>query len=56
MTTLLDQGVKAVRALPDEQQDLAGELLLTLAALAARSALTFEQVEDLKILLAQAER
>jgi hypothetical protein len=56
MTTLFDQGIRAVRALPDEQQDMAGEILLTLAALAARSELTLEQVEDLKILLEQADR
>jgi hypothetical protein len=32
MTTLLDQGIQAIRELPDKRQDMAGEILLTLAA------------------------
>jgi plasmid stabilization system protein ParE len=46
MTTLLDQGIEAVRELPAERQDLAGELLLTLAASTPRYHLTAEQIED----------
>jgi predicted transcriptional regulator len=56
MTTLLDQGIEAVRELPDERQDMAGEILLTLAAATSRYELTPEQIEDLKIGLAQADR
>jgi hypothetical protein len=56
MTTLLDQGIQAVRELPAERQDLAGELLLTIAASAPRYDLTAEQIEDLKLAIAQADR
>lgn len=56
MTTLLDQGIQAVRELPAERQDLAGELLLTIAASAPRYDLTAEQLEDLKLSIAQADR
>ena len=56
MTTLLDQGIQAVRELPAERQDMAGELLLTLAASASRYELTMEQLEDLKLAIEQADR
>jgi hypothetical protein len=56
MTTLLDQGIQAVRELPAERQDLAGELLLTLAASVPRYHLTAEQIEDLKRSIEQADR
>jgi hypothetical protein len=56
MTTLLDQGIQAVRELPAERQDLAGELLLTLAASAPRYHLAADQIEDLKLSIAQADR
>jgi hypothetical protein len=56
MTTLLDQGIQAIRELPDERQDMAGEILLTLAASAPRHELTPEQIEDLKLGLAQLDR
>jgi hypothetical protein len=56
MTTLLDQGIQAIRELPDERQDMAGEILLTLAAAAPRYKLTPEQIEDLKLAIAQADR
>ena len=56
MTTLLDQGIQAIRELPAERQDMAGELLLTLAASAPRYQLTAEQIEDLKVGIAQADR
>jgi len=56
MTTLLDQGIEAVRELPAERLDLAGELLLTLAASTPRYHLTAEQIEDLKLSIAQADR
>jgi hypothetical protein len=56
MTTLLDQGIQAVRELPPERQDMAGELLLRLAATAPQYELTVEQIEDLKLAVAQADR
>ena len=56
MTTLLDQGIQAVRELPPERQDMAGELLLRLAATAPQYELTAEQIEDLKLAIAQADR
>jgi hypothetical protein len=56
MTTLLDQGIQAIRELPAERQDLAGELLLELAASVPRCHLTAEQIEDLKLAIEQADR
>lgn len=56
MTTLLDQGIQAVRQLPAERQDMAGELLLRLAAAAPQYQLTAEQIEDLKLAITQADR
>jgi hypothetical protein len=56
MTTLLDQGIQAIRELSDERQDMAGEILLTLAASAPRYQLTAEQIEDLKLGVAQADK
>ena len=56
MTTLLDQGIQAVRELPAERQDMAGELLLTLAAAAPQYQLTAEQLEDLKRAIELADR
>ena len=54
MTKLLEQGIQAVRELPGERQDLAGELLLTLAASDPRYSLTREQIEDLKLSIEEA--
>jgi hypothetical protein len=56
MTRLLDQGIQAIRELPPERQDMAGELLLSLAASAPQYWLTAEQIEDLKLAIAQADR
>jgi len=56
MTTLLDQGIQAVRELPAERQDLAGELLLALAASTPQFCLTAEQIEDLKLAVEEADR
>jgi hypothetical protein len=57
MTKLLQQGIEAVRALPADRQDLAGELLLALAGMSEASySLTPEQIDDLKISIAQADR
>ena len=57
MTKLLEQGIEAVKALPADRQDLAGELLLALAGIAEQNyGLTPDQIEDLKISIAQADR
>ncbi len=55
MTKLLEQGIEAVRTLSAERQDLAGELLLQLAENLPRHALTPEQIEELKVALAEAD-
>jgi hypothetical protein len=56
VTTLLDQGIEAILELPDEGRDMAGEILLALAAAGPRYELTPEQIEDLKLSIAQADR
>jgi arabinogalactan endo-1,4-beta-galactosidase len=56
MTKLLEQGIQAVRELSAERQDLAGELLLTLATGNRRYGLTPEQMEDLKLAIQEADR
>jgi len=57
MTKLLQEGIEAVRNLPADRQDMAGELLLGLAGIAQSTyRLTPEQIEDLKIAIAQADR
>jgi hypothetical protein len=56
MTRLLEQGIEAVRELPADRQDMAGELLLSLAANQPRYQLTKEQIEDLKLSLEEADR
>jgi hypothetical protein len=56
MTKLLEQGIRAVQELPAERQDMAGELLLTLAAGEQRYGLTREQIEDLKLAVEEADR
>jgi hypothetical protein len=56
MTKLLEQGIKAVQELPAARQDMAGELLLTLAASEPQYGLTREQIEDLKLAITEADR
>jgi hypothetical protein len=56
MTKLLEQGIRAVQGLPAERQDMAGELLLTLAASAQQYGLTREQIEDLRLSIEEADR
>jgi hypothetical protein len=57
MTKLFEQGIEAVRALPVDRQDMAGELLLWLADRQNRRyELTPEQRQDLEIGIAQADR
>jgi len=48
MTRLLEQGIEAVRALPEDRQDMAGQLLLNIARNDPRYRLTIEQIEDIK--------
>ena len=56
MRKLLQEGIKAVRALPAHQQDMAGELLLWLATTDSRYQLMPAQLEDLRRSLAAADR
>jgi hypothetical protein len=56
MTKLLEQGIQAARDLPPERQDMAGELLLTLASGDSQYRLTREQIEDLKLAVQEADR
>jgi len=57
MTKLLEQGIEAVRGLPADRQDMAGELLLGLAGVVhSEYQLTPEQITDLKAGVAEADR
>lgn len=57
MTRLLEDGIEAVRGLPADRQDMAGELLLGLAGIVQSDyQLTPEQIADLKTAIAQADR
>jgi hypothetical protein len=57
MTKLLERGIEAVRNLPADRQDMAGELLLELAGgVQPGYELTPEQIADLKIGIAEADR
>lgn len=56
MTKLFDQGIEAVRALTADRQDMAGELLLSLATQQSRYRLTSEQVEDVRLAIGEADR
>jgi len=57
MTRLLEEGIEAVRGLPADRQDMAGELLLGLAGVVQPGyQLAPEQIADLKIAIAQADR
>jgi hypothetical protein len=56
MTKLLEQGIMAVQELPAERQDMAGELLLKLAANELQYGLTRQQIEDLKLAIEEADR
>ena len=56
MTKLLEKGIEAVRGLPAERQDMAGELLLSLATHEPQVRLTREQLEDVKLAIAEADR
>ena len=56
MTKLLEKGIEAVRALPEERQDMAGELLLNIAKNEPQYPLAAEQLEDLELAVAEADR
>jgi hypothetical protein len=56
MTELLEKGIAAVRALPADLQDLAGELLLSLATGGPDYRLSLEQLEDVELAIAEADR
>jgi len=56
MTKLLEQGIEAARSLPPDRQDMAGELLLRLAERMPDYQLTAEQLEDVKLAIAEADR
>ena len=57
MTKLLQEGIAAVSSLSAERQDLAGMLLLHFAGLEQpRYTLTSQQIADLNVSLAQADR
>ncbi|MBN8996561.1 MAG: hypothetical protein J0H94_15175 [Rhizobiales bacterium] len=57
MTKLFKRGIEAIEALPPDQQDLAGQLLLELAGQSDRRySLTPEQIEEVKLSLAEADR
>ena len=55
MTKLLLKGIRAVQALPPDRQDVAGELLLSLANEPAYE-LSSDQIDDLQLSMAEAER
>jgi hypothetical protein len=54
MTKLLEKGTEAVRALPEDRQDMAGELLLRIAKNEPRYRLTAEQIQDVRLAVAEA--
>lgn len=57
MTKLLEEGIKAVRKLPPERQDDAGQILLRIAEMdEGEYMLTPEQIENVKVGMAQADR
>jgi hypothetical protein len=56
MTKLLEQGIQAVLALPPDRQDMAGEVLLALATEAPSRSLRPEDLDDLRLAVAEADR
>ena len=56
MTKLLQKGIDAVRSLPADRQDMAGELLLSLAHTEPQYQLTAAQLEDVRLAIAEANR
>ncbi len=56
MTKLLEEGIKAVQGLPEDRQNDAGEMLLAIAGNSDRYQLTPEQIEDVKLAIAETDR
>ena len=57
MTKLLEQGIKAVQGLAEERQDVAGEVLLSIAnSTSSLYRLTPEQIEDVTLAIAETDR
>jgi hypothetical protein len=56
MTKLLDKGIEAARGLSADRQDMAGELLLSLAKGEPLVRLTPEQLSDVRLAIAEADR
>jgi hypothetical protein len=57
MTKLLEKGIKAIKSLPPERQDMVGVLLLDIAESDSREyVLTPEQLADLEVSIAEADR
>jgi hypothetical protein len=56
MTKLLEEGIAAIRALPTDRQDMAGQLLLSIARQQPQYCLTPAQLEDVKLAIAEADR
>jgi hypothetical protein len=56
MTKLLEKGIEAVRALSEDRQDMAGELLLNIAKTGPQYRLTAEQLADAKLAIAEADQ
>ncbi|HEY4521372.1 MAG TPA: hypothetical protein VJL57_03175 [Candidatus Paceibacterota bacterium] len=56
MTKLLEEGIKAVQGLPADRQDVAGEMLLTIAGNSASYQLMPEQIEDVKLAIAETDK
>ena len=58
MTTILEEALEQIREMPQQQQDAAGELLLTMATRDTQPSfeLTAEQVEDVHAAIAEVDR
>jgi hypothetical protein len=57
MTTLLEEGLQAIRTQPPERQDLAGELLLTIARQGETGIrLTPAQLAEVRLAAEEADR
>jgi hypothetical protein len=56
MTKLLEKGIEAIRGESPDRQDMAGEILLSLAKTQPNYRLTAEQLADVKAAVAEADR
>jgi hypothetical protein len=56
MTKLLEKGIEAIRAMAPDRQDMAGEILLNLADRVPDYQLTPDQLADVKLAIAEADR